>query len=284
MAKSDNITIHIDRWLLRAILLSVVTHLLFILFSLPSISLHKNPVAEKKRPLTIESIRFAGDENSKIKNIYLPDMNRFSMNEKNENEKSKKSTKATAAPSLALSDLNVETTSQDKHNRSAIEAIKLSGPGIKRFLKGESAAAPAAAAPSFQPQDAMDKSSVSVQIEVPKGVNPDELNKFEMVFYSFQKRTAMNYISSFQRNFNDFNRQNPHLNFPLTKNQQIMTGRVTYDEEGNVKLIKMVKWTKVEKLQDFFLDVLKEMNSLQNPPKELVRNGEFSIYYSLIVN
>jgi hypothetical protein len=49
----------------------------------------------------------------------------------------------------------------------------------------------------------------------------------------------------------------------------------------NVVKIKMIKWSQTQKLQDFFLEVIKDMNSLPNPPKVIVKNGEFHVYYSL---
>jgi hypothetical protein len=64
-----------------------------------------------------------------------------------------------------------------------------------------------------------------------------------------------------------------------------MTGRLTYDTKGNITQIKMVRWSNVDQLQDFFVDVLKDMDTLHNPPQALwEKNGEFSIFFSLVVN
>ncbi|MGE3611371.1 MAG: hypothetical protein AB7I27_17385 [Bacteriovoracaceae bacterium] len=164
--------------------------------------------------------------------------------------------------------------------KKAISAIKLNGQQMKQF------AASNAASLSGDPRAAsLSNSDILVNLEVPEGVNPDELNDYELMFYSFQRRTAINYINSFYKNLDKFERENPHLQFPLTNDKQVMTGRLTYDEKGNLKQIKMIRWSNIDKLQDFFVDVLKNMDTLHNPPQALwKRDGEFSIFFSLVIN
>jgi hypothetical protein len=162
----------------------------------------------------------------------------------------------------------------------AIAGIGLKGNQLRKFMEGNSKGV------SFDDNsNTLSNTDVAVNLEVPEGVSPDELNKYELMFYSFQRRTAINYINSFYKNLDEFRRSNPHLQFPMTDNKQIMTGRLTYDDKGNIKQIKMVRWTNVQKLQDFFLEVLKDMDTLHNPPQALWKDsGEFSIYFSFIVN
>lgn len=172
--------------------------------------------------------------------------------------------------------------SRPKVNRTALEAIKVSGKEMKSFASNAPTQEAFRADPRAQ---GLNTSDISVNLEVPEGVSPDELNKYELMFYGFQRRTAINYINSFYKNLDKFRRSNPHLEFPLTKDMQVMTGRLTYDEKGNIKRIKMVQWSNVDKLQDFFTEVLKDMDTLHNPPQALwEKDGEFSIYFSLIVN
>lgn len=162
-----------------------------------------------------------------------------------------------------------------------LSAISLKGKQIQEFTSGASAAAL-----SGDPRaNSLQNSDVLVNLEVPEGVDIDELNKYEMMFYGFQRRTAINYINSFYKKLDKFNRENPHLRFPMTDSKQVMTGRMTFDKEGNVKQIKMIRWTHNERLQNFFEDVLKEMDTLHNPPHALWdKTGEFSIFFSLVVN
>lgn len=165
----------------------------------------------------------------------------------------------------------------------ALAAISLKGQQIKEFAKNSSSNA---AAMSGDPRvKALNETDILVNLEVPEGVEPDELNKYELMFYSFQRRTAINYINSFYKNLDKFERENPHIRFPITDTKQVMTGRLTYDEKGNIKQIKMIRWTNEERLQSFFEDVLKDMDVLHNPPQALwEKQGEFSIFFSFVVN
>jgi ubiquitin-protein ligase len=124
---------------------------------------------------------------------------------------------------------------------------------------------------------------VDIQMVVPEGVKLDELNKLELMLYSFQKRSALKYINTLFKEINDFERKNPHLKFPFTKGDQKLYGKVVYDKNGNVVQIKMLKWSDVQKLQNLFLNVLKGMNSLPNPPEPLVKNDKFEIIYGVTI-
>lgn len=124
-------------------------------------------------------------------------------------------------------------------------------------------------------------SDAVVSIEVPDGIEPDELNKYELMFYGFQKRTAMNYINSILSNLNKFQKSHPNYQLPSTS-RILMTARVTYDPEGNVMQIKMVRWTHVNEIQNLFENVVKEIDQLHNPPKQLwEKQGQFSMFYTL---
>lgn len=198
---------------------------------------------------------------------------------------------------LALADLQenrpvmakklVRPGTRPETSRTAIEktktltALSLKGNQIQKFAQGENAAAlsgdPRAAA--------LNNTDVLVNLEVPEGVDQDELNKYELMFYSFQKRTATGYINNFYKHLDKFQRENPHMTFPMTESKQTMTGRVTYDNKGNITQIKMIRWSNEARLQDFFENVLKDMDTLHNPPQALwEKNGEFSIFFSLVLN
>jgi hypothetical protein len=124
-----------------------------------------------------------------------------------------------------------------------------------------------------------------VSIEVPEGIEPDELNEYELMFYGFQKRTAINYVNSILRNLDKFQKTHPHFKIP-SNGRITMTARMTYDSEGNVQQIKMIRWTHVSELQNLFEDIVKDIDQLHNPPKALwEKSGEFSMFYTLeIIN
>jgi hypothetical protein len=71
----------------------------------------------------------------------------------------------------------------------------------------------------------------------------------------------------------------------MPEGNHVMTGRVTFDSEGNIKQIKMLRWTQADKLQAMFEDILKSMMTLPNQPK-MLRNsqGEFVVFYTFSVN
>lgn len=130
---------------------------------------------------------------------------------------------------------------------------------------------------AFKISDAM------VGIENPDGVEPDELNQNELVYYGFQKRMLVGLVTSVMKEAEKFSLK--HRNYKLDPNVRIhMTARLTYDPEGNVKQIKMIRWSNLDEIQGVFEESMKNMNRLNNPPKMLwTKSGEFNIFYSWII-
>ena len=163
-----------------------------------------------------------------------------------------------------------------------IKKLPIKKKDIKEFLKSSPSGYLSAAQALRGLNDPIN--DVQIEMEVPKGIKEDQLNKHEMVFYSFQKRTVLAYINSFRKELNDFERKNPHLRFPLTESKQKLAGRVVYDKNGDILRIESLQWTDIAKLQDFFMHVLKNMNSLPNPPKEILEDEKFAINFILSLN
>lgn len=131
---------------------------------------------------------------------------------------------------------------------------------------------------------ALSRADFNIHIDPPKGVTEDELNEIEEVFFSFQKRVFTTYLGSFLKNLNDFRYSKPYFNIFDHLNTGTLTGRVTFDVDGNIKAIKMFRWSNDEGVQELFMNTLKGIEALPNPPKAFVKNQEdFSIYYSLIL-
>ncbi len=233
--------------------------------------------------LKIRSIRQVGEDEGADKNlVYLPPKIK---SKKEKPQKRKLQTKQLAPdfdPLLAKSrkerGQKSSKTSAVKRDK-AIKSVSLDNSTVSAFLRGTPNANSAK-----EYLEAFDKTESLVALEVPKGIKESELNKHELVFYMFQKRTAQTYINSFYNKLNEFKLKNPHLRFPLTEKKEKMTGRVVYDKDGNIVRINMLEWTNKEKLQDFFLDVLQEMYSLPNPPKMIIKDGQFTVFFSLTVN
>lgn len=260
------------------IVLSLLVHSIILSFNSSSLlELKLLSDTEKSKPLKILSIKQVGENAGKnIKSIYFK-------------EKKKKVGKKLKTKNLAptFEDLKVpnkiskRTTKTNKSlkRKKAIKSLSLNRKSIQNFLRDSNNAQS-----SKQYMQALGETDSVVMLEVPKGVHESELNKHELVFYSFQKRTAMTYINSFYKKLNEFKLKNPHLNFPMTEDQKKMVGRVVYDKNGNIVRINMMKWTQIEKLQSFFLDVLQEMSALPNPPKAILKDGEFTVFFALTVN
>ena len=273
----------------------LLAHALVItLKSLPfeeSIARMKREMDARKHPLNIREIRTVGSKDSKIKDWMIPDVKRGNLPRPIKDAKNISLKDLAAKPTVSKKEV-VQTTPQTPAVRpgtnpgvgverpKALEAIKLKGSQIAQYNSSN------AAAISGDPRvKQLDNSDIMVKLEVPEGVTEDELNEYELMFYGFQRRTAIGYINAFYKNLDKFERENPHKQFPLTNDKQTMTGRLTFDEKGNLKQIKMVRWTNVDRLQSFFEDVLKDMDTLHNPPKMLwERNKEFTVFFSLVIN
>lgn len=230
----------------------------------------------------IHSIRKVGDKNSKVKDNIFVKQKKLSPGKKQKVDLTAKQ----LAPIFTKKVLSTSKSESLKKpgmknlaRPKAIRALSLNKHNIKSFLRGTPNAINSA-----QYMQALQGSESIVKLEVPKGVKETELNKHELVFYSFQKRTAVNYINSFYKKLNEFELKNPHLKFPLTSKKQKMVGRVVYDKDGNIVKINILKWTNVNKLQDFFVEVLKEMSSLPNPPDQIIEDDTFTVFYALTIN
>lgn len=193
-----------------------------------------------------------------------------------------------SVPDLSALDQRINKMIEQKNTakngfkvKKAIDNLRINNGKIKEYLKSNSFRSQ----PPRELLSALDDADVLFDLQVPKGVKEDELNKHEMVFYSFRKRTAIAYVNSFYKELNSFERKNPHLRFPLTQEKQQIAGKITYDKNGDILRIDTLKWTDITKLQDFFIDVLKNMSSLPNPPEAIInQDDEFVINFVLTVN
>lgn len=297
----------------------MLLHVLGLILKSPEHFAFLNPAKprEEQRPLNIRNIRTVGSRESKLKNSTYLSRNELSdtkispnpyapvKNESRSNVQSSAAKPSLDKKSLSLKDLSAAPKRQEvakmkpkvqrpgtrpevmPEKAKAISAISLKGSQIQDFAQSSNVSQSSSASTmSGDPRTkSLSNSDILVNLEVPEGVNPDELNKYELMFYGFQRRTAINYVNSFYKNLDKFQRENPHLTFPMTDTKQVMTGRLTYDEKGNIKQIKMIRWSNEDRLQEFFVDVLKDMDTLHNPPQALwEKTGEFSIFFSFVVN
>jgi hypothetical protein len=163
---------------------------------------------------------------------------------------------------------------------SALDQLALKAEPVKQVAARTQQAGTAALSGS----PTLSKSLMNMQVEVPEGVAADELNQFELQFYGFQKRLVSKYLNSIELQVREYEKRFSMQTLGVA-GKHTMTGRVTFDSDGNIKQIKMVRWTQADKLQSLFEDILKSMIALPNPPK-MLRNssGEFVVFYTLTVD
>lgn len=263
------------------IMVGLIHALLMLAQGIPLFNLSSFLPKEKPTTLKIRRVKTAKVEHPHIKSM-----------ESVFNDGAKPSGKNVKTP-VSLSDLSLEQVNQPNPKKIqrpgsrpevAVKPIKaMKGMSLKsQEFKNFSQSFPSGGlAISDMISGAQKINDAVVSIEVPDGVEPDELNKYELMFYGFQKRTAINYVNSILKNLNKFQKKHPHYKLPSSA-RILMTARVTYDTEGNVMQIKMVRWTHVNEIQDLFENVVKDIDQLHNPPKALwEKQGQFSLYYTL---
>ncbi len=253
--------------------------LLFILLQSPSSTQDKRVSQVKRNPIKIHSL---GVKNAKSdSSVYLkpeiptpahvankPAPKKLNLSDLMASPSPMKASPKTAQTSLRPGQLPKPTP--------ALSGIKY---GVDEFKK-------MASDPMLQgAANVLNSRRVALNFELPEGKKLSELNESELKLYSFLRRGAMKYVASLSAEIQEFEMKNPHLHFPLTDDKQIMTGRLVFDSQGNLKQIKMVRWTNIDKLQTFFESVLKRLDTLQNPPKELwAQDGEFAVFVTLQIN
>jgi hypothetical protein len=131
----------------------------------------------------------------------------------------------------------------------------------------------------------LSKSSFNFKMSPPRGVPIDQLNPAEKIFYSFNKRTFESYINAFITTYRKMALVHPQITNLLNNDLYRLVGKMTFDKEGNIISIKMVKWANHDLVQKLFEDTLTNIRALQNPPKALLDdNEEFYIYFQLNIN
>ena len=257
--------------------LTLLLHFLVFLIVQAPTSPDNIAMSRTKTPLKIHSL---GERNSKsLDNVFLKKPLPSQVAKKPSAKKLNLSD-LMANPVMAKSPVKAEKTStrpgQLPKPASALTGLKYGNDDFKKMAND----------PMLQGgADILSSQRVALNFEVPKGKNLDELNESELKLYGFLRRGAMKYVASLSSEIKEFEMKNPHLSFPLTSKKQVLTGRLIYDGQGNLKQIKMVRWTNIDKLQSFFESVLKRLDTLQNPPKELwSETGEFTVFVTLQIN
>jgi hypothetical protein len=233
-----------------------------------------------------------GITNGKTRNPYLKhsdDKNStklsetsYKVNVKDELDKLDKIETDVQGSKLDLSDLKLPTKRNSTFMGSTdIKPLTLKGSEIKRFIKSHRKQR--VRYQDFTPT--LHNSRVSVQMDLPQGIQISKIDQIHNVYYGFRTRVSLAYVNSFYDHLSDFEMQNPHLSFPMTRDSMTLTAKVTFDKLGNIQKIKMVRWSDSPAIQQFFTKVIDGIQSVPNPPKDFVKNDTtFTIYYTLKLN
>ncbi len=282
--QKDLVTITINTRLTLVAALLLLVHGLALFFKL---SWLPDPVKEERvenRVLNIREIRTVGEKSSKLKDRVLvtkdaakkPLQDPFAaaakMNEPVKPQQ-KSETKKLAQETIQKNPYRPQAPA------TALEKLMTRVEPVKQIAsRTQGGGAQLGGSPTLT------KSLMNMQVETPEGVSMDELNKFELMFYGFQKRMMEKYFSSIVLNVRNYEKRYS-LQTLIPEGQHTMTGRVTFDSEGNIKQIQMVRWTQADKLQAMFEDILKSMQTLPNPPKMLRnKDGEFVVFYTFLID
>lgn len=130
------------------------------------------------------------------------------------------------------------------------------------------------------------KSGLSIQFEIPEGVDIDELNQSEMLLYAFRQRIEELYLSSLFRAYQDYVLKNPHILAKLqaVAGDSVLTGKISYDSDGEKIRLAFPSVSSSQDLNGFFEEVLRGVEKIPNPPGILFKKNEsFSLAYSLFI-
>lgn len=126
----------------------------------------------------------------------------------------------------------------------------------------------------------------NMQFIPPKGINIDELNDFEKIFYSFFKRVAHQYVNSIHSTVTSLTSDKPYLESKIRSHRPvILTAMIRYDSEGNAEVIKILKSSNDDDVHMLFEEALKKMNKIPNIAKELKdEDGKYTAFFQLSIN
>lgn len=281
--------LEINLTLLWALVLAFITHALALFLSLPQNKKLEHLSEYHRRPLKVrelKTVRTVGDKNSKLKDRVLitkdqrPQEVKPNIFEALAQQNRPRQNLTQAKPTNARNTQVQHNPYRPAPRPKALDQLMQRQEPVTKVASQTQSGGAAALAGS----PTLSKSLMNMQVEVPEGVKMDELNEFELMFYGFQKRMMEKYVNAIMLNVRDYEKR---YSMPvlMPEGKHVMTGRVTFDAEGNIKQIKMLRWTQADKLQAMFEDILKSMMTLPNPPK-MLRNsqGEFVVFYTFTVN
>ncbi len=132
----------------------------------------------------------------------------------------------------------------------------------------------------------LDSKGFNMEFGLPEGLNEDDLNSKELIYFAFLRRNFLKYLTTFLTTHNKLVISRPSLTYALKTGPHLLTARAIYDDQGNMVSFKILKSSLNNDIHNLFEETVKGMRTIPNPPRDFVkgRDKEFSVYYQLQIN
>lgn len=132
----------------------------------------------------------------------------------------------------------------------------------------------------------LDSKGFNMEFGLPEGLNEDDLNSKELIYFAFLRRNFLKYLTTFLTTHNKLVISRPSLTYALKTGPHLLTARAIYDDQGNMVSFKILKSSLNNDIHQLFEETVKGMRTIPNPPRDFVkgRDKEFSVYYQLQIN
>tara|TARA_Y100000296_G_C5172072_1_gene257852 strand:- start:4 stop:888 length:885 start_codon:yes stop_codon:yes gene_type:complete len=120
----------------------------------------------------------------------------------------------------------------------------------------------------------------------PEGIKIEELNELEKVFYSFFRRTSIQYITGSDKAIREALQDKPHLLQTLKSHKPTrLRAKIRYDREGNAEVVKILESSYDDEVAKIFEKILESMVKIPNIASQLQdKNGRMTMHYYFNIN
>ena len=125
-----------------------------------------------------------------------------------------------------------------------------------------------------------------LKFEPPKGIEENEFNELEKVFYSFFRRAALQYVTSVNRAYSGSLQDTPYITNILKSHEPIeLKAKIRYDKDGNAEVVKVLNSSNEDEVALMFEKILAGMTKIPNIAKEIQdESGNMTMFYQFNIN
>ncbi len=266
MIKSKKLSIN-----LAVFLIALIGHAL-LMYSSMSLSFNLNDVLSKNdQPISLK-IRQIGKENSKKKEMMaIP-------SKKSEESNPEIFKKFQMSSTDQVADLLSNKSSSIKKNNERVSRQNMSirQARIMEEVKSE----------KRDENPLLNHTNYHIKFEPPNGIEMDQLNELEKVFYSFFRRASLQYVTSVNRAINNSIEDTPYIKSILKNHGPIeLKARIRYDKEGNAEVVKILNSSNEKEVALMFEKILAGMTKIPNIAKQIQdKDGNMTMFYQFNIN